>query len=76
MNDPRWNAILRGGPHDGMLLEASETVERIEESGYEGHWGEYTRSQDVEDRRTVFHWHPDESHRESHATGGVAASEG
>jgi hypothetical protein len=60
MTEQQHNVILRGGPGDGMLIHlAEETQTLVWDSParpYEP--GEYRRSHDAEDGRSVFRWEP------------------
>ena len=58
MQRPEWNVILRGGPHDGMMLFLPVGTMRVVEGGVGGApiLGEYQRTEEVEEARDVFVW--------------------
>ena len=60
---PEWNVILRGGPHDGMMLFLPvDTTEIVEGGiGLMPVLGQYQRTDDSEDDRIMFRWAADET---------------
>ena len=55
---PEWNVILRGGPHDGMMLFLPVPTLSVIEGGVGGApvLGAYHRTEEVEEARDVFRW--------------------
>ena len=54
--NPSWNVELRGGPRSGVYMELPDTTSRIVQAGPDGVIGEWVRTSEVSEGRTVFQW--------------------